>query len=384
MEGLPYYQPTNSFGRIEVYDPAERSGGKNNKPLFLNKEAVRKMPLKNAYREVLQNLVDAVVEANGESFSGIKITKTLRHGNKVTCFHTDQHILGEIVEDPKKITFVNMGPIISNVNQIIQIGASEKHLKANQAGQHGEGLKRAALKFLTSGYRVEAFFAIEVDQQTEFRHLTFKLSDKHKCLAYSLSSVNPFERFKDSADEHRFELIIRSGDAIPEFNINDFMIDKPALIRGAVNDKDNGSVILDKECKGEVYIWHFFVCSYKRLYFGYDFFMNNITRDRDNINYDDLCKSIANVWSQAIVNPCNYMAMFFYTNYLMNWEIDDDIFIEDSALSMFSDAAFTLYAIYRRKNNDGLSFSPRPVDKDEYNYLISHRKYDMSYFICVP
>jgi hypothetical protein len=150
---LPFFQPSDAFGRICVSDPSDRSGSKNNKPLFLNKKAVKHMPVNAAYREILQNMIDAIVEANGESFANLKITKEKRRGEQTAIvFHTDEHIFGEIVQDSKKISFVNMGPNIESVEQLLHFGASNKDEKSNQAGQHGEGLKRAALKFLTRGY----------------------------------------------------------------------------------------------------------------------------------------------------------------------------------------------------------------------------------------
>jgi hypothetical protein len=330
---LPYFQPSGPFGPIEVNDPAVRSGGKNNKPLFLNAKAASKIRTESAYREILQNLVDGVVEANGESFFGIKVTRVTRKGKDVVLFHTDTHILGEIVVETNKISFVNMGPKIRSVEQILQFGASEKESKKNQAGQHGEGLKRAALKFLSRGFRVEAFFAIDVDQETEFRHLTFKMSDKHKCLAFSLAPVNPFERFSGSADYHRFEVVIQTGSQVPVFDIEAFMLIKEEHLRGPRTQEDQGSILFGETERGEVYVWHFFVAAFEKMLFGYDLFLQTITRDRDNIRTESLCESIAAIWSQEIIRDA-VLAKRFFTDVLMNPNVEDCM--ELWSLSRFS------------------------------------------------
>ncbi len=109
---------------------------------------------------------------------------------------------------------MNYGPQIRGVQQILQFGASEKESKENQIGQHGEGLKRAALKFIEQGFRVEAFFPVVVGyERTEFRHLVFKLVDKDQeefdsrgCLAYSLTTAKPHEGVKGTKDFHRFQI----------------------------------------------------------------------------------------------------------------------------------------------------------------------------------
>lgn len=190
---LPFFQPHDEFGLIEVSKPSDRSGAKYNDPLFLNRHAVDSMELGAAYREILQNWLDEMVSANGQSFQGLKFAKETR-GNDRTAFvcHNDKFIFGEIIQDSKQISFVNMGPNIENVEQLLHIGASKKKEKKNQAGQHGEGLKRAALKFLVIGYRIEAFFSIKTNQDVEFRHIIFKIHDKLDCLAYSLSSLKPY------------------------------------------------------------------------------------------------------------------------------------------------------------------------------------------------
>lgn len=373
---LPYYQPRDAFGLVEVVAPADRSGGAVNQSLLLNENAVRNMALDSAYREILQNQMDGMVEANDESFVNFHITKGVKRGSStVTVFHTSTHILGEIVMDSDKISFVNMGPNIDTIGQVLHFGASQKHNVANQAGQHGEGLKRAALKFLNCGYRVDVYFAIELDQQTEFRHLIFKIKDKENCLAYSLSPINPSERVKGGKDFHRFEVIIRTGNKVPAFDIDRFMVKDPSLIRGAVNANDKGSLILDPRESGKIYVWHFFVFREAKVHFGYDFFLATISRDRDNVSNTTLCKSIATVWSQAIMQNAE-MAKLFYTDFVMNAQVDNCM--EVWALPYFPFAAVTrLFELYSAEHP-----GTRPISKNEESLI--EPQFKRARFFTVP
>ena len=274
MEGvvkLPYFQPSDAFGPIKVKAPANGQNGRIlNESLNINRRAVKRMSLSNAWREVLQNLVDAIVEANGDSFVGIRMTREQRPRNvTATVFHTDEFILGEIVENKNSICFVNMAPNIGSVEQLIHIGASEKEALNNQAGQHGEGLKRAAMKFIDAGYRMKLTFPLYVEGQTEIRKLKFQFSEKHGCLAYSLTPVAPKDRVKN--DKHRFELTIETGDQVPVFDVFDFLINEPELIRDVLDPSDSGSLVLSADKKGQVYVWHFYVVTYKNMVFGYVF-----------------------------------------------------------------------------------------------------------------
>lgn len=361
MEGLTYYQPENAFGPIQVVEPASRSGGQKNSPLNLNKEAVHNMSLPCAFREVLQNFIDAIVQLNGESFVGLSIKRCMRRSQNVILFYNEAYILGEIVHDGKKVSFVNMAPSISTVNQITQFGASKKRGIANQAGQHGSGLKYAALKFLMSGYKMDIFFAIEEDQQTEFRHLIFKVSDREECLAYTLTSLNPVERFKGAADFHRFELSVRSGEEIPQFHLDDYMISDPVNVRGQRDKFDHGSVILDPEEKRRIYVWNFYVNSYNCVLYAYNLFLPNITHDRDQVDMGVLTSAVASVWSETICTDAE-KAKVFYQEFLMNPNVPDCV--EKWAIGDLSvPAANVLYALFKAE------YRAYPISKTQLHLI---------------
>jgi hypothetical protein len=194
---------------------------------------------------------------------------------------------------------------------------------------------------------VDAYFTLNINQEAEFRHLTFKINDKHECLAYSLAAVNPFERFKKSDDHHRFELNIRTGDHNPVFDIGKLMLTDPKLVRGMKDEHDVGTLLLDPKESGLIYVWHFYICGYQNVMFGYDLFLARINRDRNDINFDVLCDSIAAIWSEAIVNS-EEMAQTFYNHLLMN--VDAKTTVEVRSFPKFSlEAANVIAHIFRTR-----------------------------------
>lgn len=376
VKNLPYFQPSNEFGIIKVHDaPRKRKDDTRNKALFLARNAVKNMHLNSAWREFLQNMIDAIIEANNGSFAGIKITKHIGDNNVVTItFHTSKYIFGEIIMKKDKITFVNMAPKINETHTMLHFGASEKPGKPNQSGQHGEGLKRAALKFIVSGFKVDAVFAISVDGQTGFRHLTFNMNTKHDCLGYTMSQINARERVKGNNDWHRFEISVCTGTKDVVFDIDSVLIHQ-SFIRDAKDANDKGSVILDKQYEHRIYVWHFFVCNESRLLYGYDFFLTEISRDRNYISYDVLYQSIGAVWSQQIEQD-DAIARLFYNDCLMNH--DNEGCLEALSLCHFTNAAAKILLDIFEKEHP----LRRPITKEQ-EHLIDPQ-FDSSLFYVVP
>ena len=375
MEGLPYYCPNDRFGRrIEVTEPYTKGAQVRDRGLNLNRGHVREMSTYAAWREILQNLIDAVTEANGESFVGLKSKSGPNRGAKsVLCFYTDKHILGEIVESHKTISFSNFGPNVRSIESILQFGASEKHTKRNQGGKFGEGLKRAALKLLLKGFKVDLFLALTEDDETTFRHLIFKLNNNDE-LCYSMSYFKPTERYKGANDYHRFEVIVSGlADNAKSFDIGEYMLNNVALIRDVRDANDYGIILLNDHA-GDVYVWHFYVENYDYMMFGYDLFLGDIARDRNNVNVDTLRKSIAGIWSYAIVEDAQ-LAKFFLDKVVMNQQTTE-IMYEVAALRLISKQAIqVLLSMLDLKGR-------RPICKDDEDDL--YPKYDESHFVVVP
>ena len=92
---LPCYKPADEFGQIEVMESQSKTGTKLNQPLYLNRKAVKHMTTTQSYRELLQNMIDAMVEVN-DGYVDMNITRTKRKNDDVTVFHTSTHRLGEV------------------------------------------------------------------------------------------------------------------------------------------------------------------------------------------------------------------------------------------------------------------------------------------------
>ena len=93
VQGLLPFIPKDKFGDIQVEAPEDMFGGIKNRPLYLNRGAVKGFRLEHAYREIFQNLLDAIVEANNQSFVALEITRGIRRGNDVvTIFHNKKYI----------------------------------------------------------------------------------------------------------------------------------------------------------------------------------------------------------------------------------------------------------------------------------------------------
>jgi hypothetical protein len=386
---LPYYQPEDVVVRAPV-----RRQRTLNKPLLLNRSAVKNMPVEDSYREILQNVFDAMVEVNGHRSNGIKRTQyTTPEGGCVTVFHTDTHILGEIVQTQTRVSFVNMGPRIDSLSQIIQTGASKKDTIPNQAGQHGEGLKRAALKLLTQGYQIDVWFPLCISNddmaeddddanddgdafRTEMRHLVFTLHPKLRCLAYTLTEYRPTERYKGAGDFHRFQVDVSAGEKVPVFDLDRYMLPE-ALIKDPAADGSPGYVLLSKDARrNSVYVWHFYVVSYVELFYSYDMFMPRVARDRNYVPYKKLCEYVAKIWSKTIEED-EESAERFYNDILMMKEDVEPNTIELISLPLFSKiAAQRLYNVFRTKN------PKRPVKAADWHKLTD--QFDQRFFTIVP
>jgi hypothetical protein len=309
------------------------------------------MDISMAYRELLQNMVDGIVEANGGKFEGIKIKRRVEGSVETTVFYTDTHIMGEIVEKPQCVSFVNMAPRITALEQIIHFGGSQKHLVKNQVGQHGEGLKRAALKFLLAGCQVQVWFPISMYEgtRTEFRHLIFMQDGQLFNLAYKYESVPPFERVPGMCDFHRFQVNVSTyspTEFVPQFNIYQYMLDEQ-FICDPTNDS-LGTVLFEDKYAHQVYVYHFRVCGYTNLLFGYDFFLRRVGRDRDNLPFDQTCLNVARVWNQLIETDAD-AAEIFYDRVLMNANIKPNT-VEIQLFRIFSRKAVeTLYNLYKTR-----------------------------------
>jgi hypothetical protein len=308
-----------------------------------------------AFREVFQNMFDGIVAAHGHRFDGLLITES--GGN--TYFHSNGRLFGAvIVNDAKKcISFVNFSPSVKSVAQVIQFGASEKDNELNQVGQHGEGLKRAMLWFTVHGYTNESFFPICTDMRVELMKMVFKMKrDEHdgsEDLCVSISHIGPntneikYFPFSKPLPNAFCVSLMNQRKGVPAFDIRRFIVNDFTLLRsrrllpnGRSYDPTDFGYLIPRE-PGKLYVYNFFVTSDKRMKFGYNIFLDYITRDRDDVKTKSIIKCVASIWDRLLEsNEWRVHAKTFCDAVLFSGRPDSDFrsdpFIEDLILDYIS------------------------------------------------
>lgn len=307
-----------------------------------------------SFRELLQNLVDAAVEANdASSYTGLEIVEGKRNNatEEVICFHNGKVRLAEIVAVdqttqaapayfqygyeanvdavPTKageygtLSFINYGVVIGSIAQVLAIGNSSKHGVDNQVGRHGEGLKRAALGLLAAGDGMSIYFATDgftsppVAQVLSFYIGADVGSTTHGVLCAKRISVKAEEIGASVDTKMRFHVTVyypkrpyraayTSKEIFPKpihygFKMSNYLLDRALIRNRHFTGADHGFVIPNGS--GRVYVWNFHVFDDPNwLAFSYNLFAI-IGRDRDNMNHKVLVEYIAGIWNEVFANP---------------------------------------------------------------------------------
>ncbi len=331
MEGLPVlhdilpcYQPRHpDTGKpIEPRPvPAHKTWDKWDSNMSLIGTLVAGFFMVQAFRELIQNWLDAICKANGNTFAGLRLSRDA--DNTKVFLHSDQLIYGTVRMEGSVFRLTNYGPIIDSWESLLVLGASEKRLENNQAGRYGEGLKRAALRCVISGYTIHIVFPLN-GPEVELRRIEFGRGAKN-CMDASIKPIGITEQRKKTPYPHRFEVIINMGQDAHAFDIRDHLVSKPELLRSMRDANDGGSLIVDPAFRSRIYICHLHITTMVQqwLRWGYDFFAT-IGRDRSGVNSDDLNNAVAKVWNYEIVEHPD-MARLFY----------DEIFTNDAELRYF-------------------------------------------------
>lgn len=335
MEGaLPYFQPPRDAHGYIVYNRLNTSTKdyKYDKFIGIDYKMVKYMTEREAYREALQNMIDSITQANGKSYNGIKIRTETRGDTHVTIFYTDTYIFGEVCVSPHQISFVNMGPEIESVDQLLRMGASNKSELENQAGQHGEGLNYLVTRLVQYGFLVDIYFVMREGNRVEARTLDFFHSKKRNGVGWNFKRTDPITRIKN--DEHRFELTVKTGKHVVKFDVFDWLIKDLSFFRDPKYPNEAGIIILDPALAGHIYVWHIHVAQYSNLVFGYDLYLERIVRERNLVEHKILCAKVASIWSNAVIQDAE-MAITFVKRVLLVKDIRSDT-IEVVALEQFS------------------------------------------------
>lgn len=330
LSKLPYYVAKDNMGHLLV--PKSEGGDKSNRVKEKTNMFLGQHPhsihtwnsVTPAYREIFQNMFDGIVSARHNRLDGLMMT---REGSNV-FFHTAECIYGAVImnADKTRISFVNFAPNVTDLAQVIQLGASKKRRCPNQIGQHGEGLKRAMLWFSVHGYTNETFFGLfGPDKRLRLVKLVFKMK-YHETLraddmCVSIRNINPeteairgfpFRKAKNEPLPHAFCVTLTNERGnIPLFNPDLFLVNDWAIVRGqrmvevtdvrtavkiTAPDRTDVGYLVPNE-PGRVYVFNFYINTYS-AHFGYNLFIKHVTRDRDQLDMNEVHEGIASVWME--------------------------------------------------------------------------------------
>ncbi len=255
----------------------------------LNEESVSEFETDDAYRELLQNLLDGFVQCNGYSFEGLQI-----HVDDAGTysFYTKDYLFAQIVQTEDMIRFINYGVVIGSRNQIMGLGNKSKKKKENIAGRHGEGLKHAALRMLLDGYFVEIFACMKTVNNKKVSYHRFNMKMDNDDMMY-------FDETKRSPDPKipwvHFRVDIKKiNEPIREFILEKYMLPLKC-IRDVKSKSDHGDILYDAEETGRLYANNLFVCKTSAC-FGYSLLNTKVPRDRNHLEHEDLVVNAAKIW----------------------------------------------------------------------------------------
>lgn len=352
-DAMPPSLPLNQQHHIVIAATSKKGKGETHE-VNVGEGYASAMSVKDALRELAQNLIDQAAKSNGAegapSFNGINITHGTRRDGVEEAFviHNDRFKLAEVIHDnmpttnppqyfasEKKredkvpygtLSFINYGPTVLSPSALITIGNTDKKGASNQVGHHGEGLKRAICRLLTIGCGVEIFVPI-IDKRPILNGWRFFImlgghADGNVC--YKTSLPNP-RRVHPIAvcpfiDTNHIEIRItypkegyinylgKAVDGLPHglgFDMFDHLAPRK-YFRSVEDANDMGTILFESKLRNQFFVYHFFVFapdptdkSKMQARWGYDFFCP-ITRDRNQLSLDQICSSAASVWSKYL------------------------------------------------------------------------------------
>jgi len=322
---------------------------------------------------------------NGNTYEGITLSRGLNPDR--VFFHNGRVILGVIIIQPDKLSFINYGPCITDLKEVYMTGKSNKVAADGSIGRYGEGLKRAAIALIADGHSVTVVVPLSMNKgtRTELRELTFTEDGNTnglviKCTPWidPIWGTDPKTRPNDYY-AHRFEVkVCAPPRSRINFDVFRLLVPKPALMRSMRDPlTDKGSVSVDEDIRCNLYVCHMYVATYGRewMRYAYNMFVE-IGRDRIHVPDAVVTSAIAAIWSHEIgERPNGALAARFYANIFCN--TDDDLrYLEVRALPELSDAAIT--TLTRR----ACGANTWPIDAKMATDM--ERDYDMTYFTVLP
>jgi hypothetical protein len=238
-----------------------------------------------------------------------------------------------IVHEDNILKIFNKGVSLSH--EALLFGHSTKTDKRDMIGQWGEGLKLGTLALIRAGHTVFIRSGDETWVPTIEKSHNFDAN----VLVFNIEKSNDI------------------GGVLVE--IHDISIDKWASMRpkfifllenrGEFIDTHKGTLILDPDLQGRIYVKGIFIQHKSELLYGYDLKEGEVDRDRRIIEPWDCKWRIVDIWIAAIEDRPELFG-HFYT--VLQDNIEDIKGIHNSYIQQLSDS-FINYAIERFKSTYG-------------------------------
>lgn len=192
-----------------------------------------------------------------------------------------------------KLSVANEGASLPH--QALLLGHTTKLGRFDQIGKFGEGLKLGALALAREGVPVKIFSGSETWTPRLIE------SERFGCeiLAFDI----------EEADEDAGGVLVEIGIDRPSWE--DFKSRFLFLGSTDMAETPSGSILLEPDTQGCVYVKGIFVQRSTELWFGYDLINAELDRDRKMIDSWDLKSRLASVWRSALSEDMELAGQFF-------------------------------------------------------------------------
>jgi hypothetical protein len=367
VQALPCFCPTRMVDgqpkKVKVSKPVSSKGNGVLEKLYLDVGGCPKFTINLAIRELMQNLVDAAVDMNGDTHQGLQISRgTLIAKTKdgpdvlynATTIHNGQVRFAEFQQSQSKLFFINFGNLLPNKAALLTFGRSSKAAKVSQAGKHGEGMKIAFMRFLQQDAKIELFACIPsedglVNEYNRFKIVLIEHGPDSGIITYKHTKRVPNSR--PGAPLH-FMLSIGTTAIKHRVDIFDAILVPNRELFTPITPEDPGNLITASKYLRYVYVKHIFVAQYMVpwMMFGYDVFHIEVNRAREDLNWQDLIVCVAKIWDKNMPEH----GRLFYDNFISNKSTAPDGLIEVRAIHHLSVASRQILSNFLRDGDDKL------------------------------
>ncbi|KAJ5046834.1 uncharacterized protein L3040_004059 [Drepanopeziza brunnea f. sp. 'multigermtubi'] len=323
--------------RNEAYEDRDTIK-KSRQALGLTRNYVPTWTGRDAFRELFQNWMDGMIEAQGLDQGSIKIVFKKGDDEWVATAHPpgSEKMIGFIrfLEKKGTLELSNFGARLQR--KALDLGVSSKRTKNNLAGTHGEGFKVASLVLVRKGYQVryessKAYWNFGLggkDKSHLYCHIS-PMKDSQLTKRMLANTKQFYEKKPRGLISNIWEDVCvkigkvysKKGLAIDNATFMEWIKVSFVLCPPTRQFKTpDGDLVLDKPFGGRLYLKGLYIggsASSKVLKFGYNLSSGQINRDRQILtNSSEEATSFARMWGH-VIREGNQEALKEYTKMLL-------------------------------------------------------------------